>query len=110
MMDASDDTPEGRLPAAGLADEPDHLALADREVDAVDGMDGLLAVLGAEQVGEFRGGVEWLGEALRDAFEGEDRRAHAATPARFSGWWQRTPRSPGNGVTSGALARQSACA
>ena len=57
--------PGGRLAAAGFADQPQRLAVADLEIDAVDGMDA--AGLAAEQaalerklLGQVRDPEQWL--------------------------------------------------
>src|SRR5262249_17762024 len=50
---------EGRLAAAGLADEPERLARAEREVDAVDGVH-----LADAPLGPARGDREGLGGTL----------------------------------------------
>ena len=39
VEEAQQDAPEGRLAAARLADQPEHLAGADVEIDTIDGAD-----------------------------------------------------------------------
>src|SRR5260370_25582265 len=67
LHDAGDDAAEGRLPAAGLADEADDLAMCDHEIDFVDGMDHLFADARPELAGDLLGKVERFDEALGDA-------------------------------------------
>jgi len=63
-----------RFAAARFADEPDHFALEDRKVDAVDGVHDFLAHSRAEQVADARRDVERLHEPLRDARKLHQRR------------------------------------
>ena len=74
-IDAGGDAAERRLAAAGLADQPDHLAFADRQMHVVDRMHHRLVQAGAEQVGGARREIERLDEALAHAFERDDRLA-----------------------------------
>ena len=76
--------PRVDLPQPEFADEADDLALADRQADVVDGAHDLVAQARAEQVGDLLGRVERLDEALRDAVELDDGRAHAGHAASGS--------------------------
>ena len=83
---------EGRLAAAGLADQPHHLAFADREIDVGDRLDGRLALAGAEQVGGARRQIERPHEALAHAVECDDRLLHAVRSLSAWGCQQRLAR------------------
>ena len=70
------DAAERRLAAARFADQADHLAVRDREVDVVDRVHDLLAhVARPAGCAMLPGEVERLDEALRDAAQLEQRRA-----------------------------------
>jgi len=103
---AGDDAAQGRLAAAGFADQPEDLALGDRQAHAIDRAHHLLAQVGTEPGGQFGRQVERLDEAFRDIAELEDRwRGHDA--ASTCGWKQRTARPGASVVDSGTCPQAS---
>ncbi len=76
------ETAERRLAAAGLADEADHLARQDREIDVVDRAHDLLRHPRPQQVADPRGRVERSHESLRHAAELDQARAGNAGRGR----------------------------
>ncbi len=97
--DAGDDASERGLAAARLADQANHFALVDREIDAVDRAHGDLLLACAEDVGDAGGEIERFDEALADSGERDDGGGHVGAPistlilrsarwARLEGWRQ----------------------
>jgi hypothetical protein len=74
--DPGDDAAERALAAARFADQPDHLALGDIEVDVGHRLHHGLAHAGAEGIGDLAGEVDPLDEALGDAAQGEEGSRH----------------------------------
>src|SRR4030095_16002791 len=95
-------TAQRRLPATRFADEPDHLAGRDAEVDRIDRVHDLFLHAGAQQIADSGRYVERLHEFLRCAPQLDERwrgcQARPGSRARDrshgcarspSGWWQR---------------------
>src|SRR6202049_1135990 len=76
--------PQGRFSAAGLADQTDDLACADRQVDMIDGAYDFLAHSGAEQVRDAHRGVQRLHEPLGDLSQLDQWQRCARRELRFA--------------------------
>ena len=84
--DAGDDTAERGLAAAGFPDKAQHLALADAEIDIVDGAHDRRRLRQAEFLCQTGSEVRTLAKAARYAFQLDKRHlflgdAHGASPS-----------------------------
>jgi hypothetical protein len=78
-QDAGGDARQSRLAAAGFADEAEHLALADAEIDAVDRLQRRGRCMPADRGQDALGHIGLAAEIFADAAQLEQGLAHAAT-------------------------------